>query len=319
MKTIAVLTSGGDSPGMNACIRAITRAGIDKGFRVVGVKRGYQGLIDGEFITLTKRSVGNILHTGGTILKTSRCNEFLTNAGFNKALENIKRAQIDGVIVIGGDGSFKGAIKLAEAGVKVIAIPGTIDNDLHYTDYTLGFDTCVNTITSIVNNIRDTSLSHERITVVEVMGAECGDVALSVGAAVGADYIIVPEEKFNINDLYYKLQNNYKDGKAYSIIILSEAVGSAPEVAKLISANTGLQARPLVVGHIQRGGSPSNADRILALRFGNRAVEMLAEGKGGFALGILNNKINEVVLQKVFVSKRKFDHELYRISMNLSK
>ena len=319
MKTIAVLTSGGDAPGMNACIRAITRSALSRGFKVIGVKRGYSGLIDGEFIPLTSRSVGNILQTGGTILKTSRCPEFLTDNGFKKALENIKKAKIDGLIVIGGDGSYRGAYNLSKAGVKVVTVPGTIDNDLHYTDYTLGFDTAVNTIVQLVNNVRDTSLAHDRISVVEVMGAYCGDIALNVGAATGADYIIVPEVKFEPKKLYEKLVNNTKNGKACSIVILNEKVASAGDLAKMISKNTGLEVRPLVVGHIQRGGAPTADDRIMAVKFGVRAVELLSEDIGGRAIGIYADKVMDQPIERAIEEARRgFDMELYRMTQELS-
>ena len=318
MKTIAILTSGGDSPGMNACIRALTRSAIAKGYKVIGVKRGYSGLIDGEFIPLTSRSVGNILHSGGTMLKTSRSPEFLTKEGFNKALNNIKKAKIDGLVVIGGDGSYKGALELSKAGVSVVTIPGTIDNDLHYTDYTLGFDTAVNTIVQLVNNVRDTSLSHDRISVIEVMGAYCGDVALNVGAATGADYIIVPEVKFEPKKLYEKLIKNTKNGKNCSIVILNEKVSSAGELSKAIEKNTGLDVRPLVIGHIQRGGAPTADDRIMAVKFGVRAIELLASGKSGYAIGIHADKVMEVPLEQAFNNTRKFDMELYNMAMELS-
>lgn len=318
MKTIAVLTSGGDAPGMNACIRAITRSALAKGLKVVGVKRGYSGLIDGEFIPLNSRSVGNILHSGGTILKTSRCPEFLTKEGFSKALSNIKKAKIDGIVVIGGDGSYKGALELCKAGVAVVAVPGTIDNDLHYTDYTLGFDTAVNTIVQLVNNVRDTSLSHDRISVIEVMGAYCGDIALNVGAATGADYIIVPEVKFEPKKLYERLVNNTKNGKACSIVILNEKIAGAGELASMIAKNTGLDVRPLVVGHIQRGGAPTADDRIMAVKFGVRAIELLTSGKYGMAVGIMADKVMEVPLEKAFENTRKFDMELYRMTQELS-
>ncbi|MBR2909548.1 MAG: 6-phosphofructokinase [Clostridia bacterium] len=318
MKTIAVLTSGGDAPGMNACIRAITRSALSKGIKVIGVKRGYSGLIDGEFVALTSRSVGNILHTGGTILKTSRCPEFLTKEGFNKALANIKKAKIDGLIVIGGDGSYRGALELAKAGVNVVAIPGTIDNDLHYTDYTLGFDTAVNTIVQLVNNVRDTSLAHDRISVIEVMGAYCGDIALNVGAATGADYIIVPEVKFEPKKLYDRLLQNTKNGKLCSIVILNEKVAGAGELATMIAKNTGLDVRPLVVAHIQRGGTPTADDRIMAVKFGAKAVELLVSGNSGQAIGIYADKVMSVPLDKAFENTRKFDMELYKMTQNLS-
>lgn len=318
MKTLGILTSGGDCPGMNACIRALTRIAIKEGYKVVGIKRGYQGLIDGEFIALNTRSVGNILHLGGTILKTSRCQEFLTPEGFKKAVLNLKKAKIDSLVVIGGDGSFKGAQNLCEAGINVVTVPGTIDNDLHYTDYTLGFDTAVNTIVQMVNNVRDTSLSHERISVVEVMGANCGDIALNVGVASGADYIIVPEVKFNPNDLYSKLIANDNNGKSCSIIILNEKVASAGDLSKAIEKNTGLTVRPLVVGHVQRGGAPTADDRILAVMFASRAIELLKEGKSGYAVGVHADKVIEVPLNKANNGKRKFDMELYKRASELS-
>lgn len=318
MKTIGILTSGGDSPAMNACIRSVTRSAIQKGFKVLGVMRGYKGLIDGEFVSLTTRSVGNILQLGGTILKTSRCPEFLTKEGFVKAINNIKKAKIDALVIIGGDGSFKGAINLMNAGVNVVSIPATIDNDLKYTDYTLGFDTAVNTIVQLVNNIRDTSLAHERISVVEVMGAHCGDIALNVGAATGADYIIVPEVKFNPKDLYEKLLKNAQNGKTYSIVVVNEKVASAPEISKLIEKNTKLAVRPLVIGHIQRGGNPTADDRVLAMQFGHRAVELISNNNCGYAVGVLNNKIIEVPLEKAFEETRKFDIEMFKMAMDLS-
>lgn len=318
MKTIGILTSGGDSPAMNACIRSVTRSAIQQGFKVLGVMRGYKGLIDGEFVPLTTRSVGNILQLGGTILKTSRCPEFLTKEGFVKAINNIKKAKIDALVIIGGDGSFKGAINLMNEGVNVVSIPATIDNDLKYTDYTLGFDTAVNTIVQLVNNIRDTSLAHERISVVEVMGAHCGDIALNVGAATGADYIIVPEVKFNPKDLYEKLLKNAQNGKTYSIVVVNEKVASAPEISKLIEKNTKLAVRPLVIGHIQRGGNPTADDRVLAMQFGHRAVELISNNNCGYAVGVLNNKIIEVPLEKSFEETRKFDIEMFKMAMDLS-
>jgi len=318
MKTIGILTSGGDSPAMNACIRAVTRCAIKQGFKVLGVMRGYKGLIDGEFVPLTTRSVGNILQLGGTILKTSRCSEFLTKEGFDKALKNIKKAKIDALVIIGGDGSFKGAINLKNSGVNVVSIPATIDNDLKYTDYTLGFDTAVNTIVQLVNNIRDTSLAHERISVVEVMGANCGDIALNVGSATGADYIIVPEVKFNPKDLYEKLLRNAQNGKKYSIVVVNEKVASAPEISKLIEKNTSLAVRPLVIGHIQRGGTPTADDRVLAMQFGCKAVELIKNNNCGFAVGVLNNKIIEIPLEQAFNETRKFDIEMFKMAMELS-
>lgn len=318
MKTIGVLTSGGDCPGMNACIRAITRSAIKNGCKVIGIKRGYQGLIDGEFISLTNRIVGNILQVGGTFLKTSRCPNFLTPDGFKTALDNLKNANIDGLVVIGGDGSYRGALELAKAGVKVVAVPATIDNDLYYTDFTLGFDTAVNTIVQLVNNIRDTSSAHDRISVVEVMGAGCGDIALNVGASTGADFIIVPEVDFYPNDLFNKLISNYNNGKTSSIVIVNERMGSASDVAEIIQKATKLSVRPVVIGHIQRGGAPTADDRILALQFGVKAVELLMQGKSGLALGVVKNDIISVKIEKAINSEKRFDYNLYKTAMDIS-
>lgn len=318
MKTIGVLTSGGDSPGMNACIRAITRTAIKNNLKVVGIMRGYQGLIDGEFVELTARFVGNILQLGGTVLKTSRSAEFKTKAGFEKALENIKKAKIDVLFVIGGDGSFNGALSLAKAGVKVIAIPASIDNDLKYTDYTIGFDTAVNTIVSLVNNIRDTSMAHERITVVEVMGAYCGDIALNAGVASGADYILVPEVKFEPKKLYEKLMINNKNGKLCNIIVANENVMSSEKLAKEITKNTGLEVRFANVGHIQRGGSPTANDRIRATMFGIHAVSEMMQGKYNFAVGVRAEKVMSVPIERAFDKYREFDKSLYDMIMEIS-
>ena len=318
MKTIAVLTSGGDAPGMNACIRAITRSALSRGFKVIGVKRGYSGLIDGEFIPLTSRSVGNILQTGGTILKTSRCPEFLTDNGFKKALENIKNAKIDGLIVIGGDGSYRGAYNLSKAGVKVVTVPGTIDNDLAYTDYTVGFDTAVNTVLWAINNLRDTMHSHDRVCLLEVMGRHCGDIALYAGVAGGAEYVLVPEIPYDLDEIASKIKKSYKRGKTSNMIILAEGAGNRDEIAAYVHEKSGIGVKVTNFGYIQRGGSPNMQDRILAARFGYKAVELLRDGAESCAIGIRDNKVITVPFSEINKRVRPFDKDLYEIAHVLS-
>lgn len=313
MKKILVLTSGGDAPGMNACIRSVVRIARAKGLEVVGAMRGYRGLIDGVFVELKNETVGNILHTGGTMLLTSRCDEFLTKAGQEKALGNLKRLGIDGVIVIGGNGSFAGAQVLEKAGMLVACVPGTIDNDLYYTNYTLGFDTAVNTITGLINNIRDTAQSHERPSVVEVMGAECGDIALAVGAACGAEMILVPEMKTEFSDVCRGVSCCAARGKNSCLIITNERAFSADELSARLNKELGVSSRPLVVGHIQRGGSPSARDRVLALNFGARAVELLLSNNSG-AIGVVGGEYIVCPIKNALNGKRKFNKEEYKLA-----
>lgn len=314
MKKIAVLTSGGDAPGMNAAIRAVVRTAVSNKIEVIGFLRGYQGLIDNDFVHLSVRDVGNIIQSGGTMLKTSRCHDFMTTPGFKKAMNNLAKNKVDGLVVIGGDGSYKGADAISKAGVKAIAIPGTIDNDLHYTDFTLGFDTAVDTIVSLMNNIRDTANSHERLSVVEVMGATCGDIALYSGIACGAEIIIVPEVKMSVNQICEKLVKSQKERKRSSIIMLAEGAGKASELLKKIKGNTGIEGRELVVGHLQRGGSPSTIDRVYGTRFGNQAVNLLMEGKGGLALGVRCNKLISVPIIDALNTEKVFNMDLYKLN-----
>lgn len=317
MKNIAVLTSGGDSPGMNACIRAVVRYGIAEGLNVYGVKRGYAGLIDDEIELLSTRSVGNIIQTGGTILRTARCLEFKTEEGQEKAISNLKKRGIEGLVVIGGDGSFHGAQKLIEKGILCACIPGTIDNNLFYTDYTLGFDTATNTIVNLINNVRDTSMSHDRVSIIETMGAGCGDLALNAGLAAGADAIIVPEMEFSIDDICQKLLKSRHSNKQFSIIVTSEHVIEASELAKLITEKCGLECRWLILGHIQRGGSPTAFDRNLATNFGVKAVDELKEGKAG-VVGFRNGKYIYVTIEEALSGTRKFNVDEYKIAEKLS-
>lgn len=318
MKKIAVLTSGGDSPAMNAAIRAVVRVALEKGIKVLGVHRGYNGLINGEVFEMDRHSVSDIIQRGGTILRTARSEEFKTEEGRQKALNVIKVLRIDGVIVIGGDGSFRGADLLSDLGVPTIGIPGTIDNDLPYTDYTIGFDTALNTAIDAINKIRDTSSSHERVSVIEVMGRNCGDLALYAGIAGGAEQVIIPEQPSKIEDICESIFAGKRIGKLHNIIILAEGVGGAQKLAKDIERITSIETRATVLGYIQRGGSPSASDRILASRMGNRAVKALIEGKTARVVGIRNNKIIDMDIKEALAMKKEFNKDLYELSISLS-
>ncbi|MEG0133225.1 MAG: 6-phosphofructokinase [Clostridium sp.] len=318
MKRIAVLTSGGDSPAMNAAIRAVVRTGIGKGIKVFGVHRGYNGLINGELFEMDKQSVSDIIQRGGTILRTARSEEFRTPEGRERALNVIKVLKIDGVVVIGGDGSFKGADLLSDLGVATVGVPGTIDNDLEYTDYTIGFDTALNTAIDAINKIRDTSSSHERVSVIEVMGRNCGELALFAGIAGGAEQVIIPEKSFAIEDICENIFKGKRCGKLHNIIILAEGVGGAQKLAKKIEEITSIETRATVLGYIQRGGSPSAFDRILASRMGNKAVETLMSGKSARVIGIKGNKIIDMDIKEALAMESQFDEELYKLSIDLS-
>lgn len=318
MKTIAVLTSGGDAPGMNAAIRAVVRAGLDKGFRVMGIQRGYSGLLNGEIFEMNRHSVSDIIQRGGTILKTARCDEFKKEEVRKKAAQILRVYGIDGLVVIGGDGSFTGAKLLSELGVKTIGIPGTIDNDLPYTEYTLGFDTALNTVLDAINKLRDTSTSHERISIVEVMGRNCGDIALFAGLAGGAESIIVPEKGYELDDICKTILDGKQKGKIHNLIIVAEGVGGANELAEKIEDITDIETRATILGHIQRGGSPSAFDRILASRMGARAVELLAEGKTARVIGIKGGEIIDLDTNEALAIPRKFDEKMYEIARSLS-
>lgn len=318
MKKIAVLTSGGDSPAMNAAIRAVVRVALEKGIKVLGVHRGYNGLINGEVFEMDRHSVSDIIQRGGTILRTARSEEFKTEEGRQKALNVIKVLRIDGVIVIGGDGSFRGADLLSDLGVPTIGVPGTIDNDLPYTDYTIGFDTALNTAIDAINKIRDTSSSHERVSVIEVMGRNCGDLALYAGIAGGAEQVIIPEKPSKIEDICESIFAGKRIGKLHNIIILAEGVGGAQKLAKDIERITSIETRATVLGYIQRGGSPSASDRILASRMGNRAVKALIEGKTARVVGIRHNKIIDMDIKEALAMKKEFNKDLYELSISLS-
>ncbi|MBR1974448.1 MAG: 6-phosphofructokinase [Clostridia bacterium] len=319
MKRIGLLTSGGDAPGMNAAIRAVVRSGIYYGMEVYGIERGYAGLIEDNVYPMEMRSVSNIVQCGGTKLRTARCMEMLTVEGQKKAVDTLEKHGIEGLVVIGGDGSFRGAKILSEQyGVPTIGIPGTIDNDLEYTDYTLGFDTAVNTCLDIINKLRDTMTSHERVSVVEVMGRHCGDIALYSGIASGAEIIVVPEIAFDMSDIVERINRSRASGKHSNIIVIAEGVMSADDFAKQLQAVTPYSVRPTCIGHVQRGGSPSMADRMLAAQFGNKAVRLLKEGHGNRVVGIHDNKIIDMDIIEAVSMKKTFNYELYETLQMIS-
>ncbi|MFC0187897.1 6-phosphofructokinase [Fictibacillus aquaticus] len=318
MKRIGVLTSGGDSPGMNAAIRAVVRKGMFHNLEVYGIYNGYAGLIAGNIKKLELGSVGDIIHRGGTMLYSARCEEFKTPEGQKKGIEQLKKFGIEGLVVIGGDGSFQGAKKLTEQGYPTIGVPGTIDNDIPGTDFTIGFDTALNTIIGAIDKIRDTATSHERTYIIEVMGRDAGDLALWAGLADGAETILIPEAKHEMEDVVQKLKRGHERGKKHSIIIVAEGVGSGGDVANKIEEMTGFETRVTVLGHIQRGGSPTAADRVLASRLGARAVELLLEGKAGRTVGIENNKLVDYDITEVLGRKHAIDEGMYRLSEELS-
>ncbi|RYM06922.1 6-phosphofructokinase [Sporolactobacillus sp. THM7-7] len=318
MKKIGVLTSGGDAPGMNAAIRAVVRAGIYRGIEVYGIYHGYRGLITGNIKKLNVSDVGDIVQRGGTILYTARCEEFKTEEGRQKGIEQLKKFGIEGLVVIGGDGSFRGGVKLTELGFPTIGIPGTIDNDIPGTDFTIGFDTALNTIIDAIDKIRDTATSHERRFIVEVMGRGCGDLAMWAGLADGAETIMVPEKKESIDTIVERLNRGLQRGKKHNIILVAEGVGSANDVADAIKARANMDTRVTVLGHVQRGGSPTAFDRVLASRMGSRAVELLLKGEKGKMIAVQNNKIVTHDILNVLTKKHEFNNDLYKLAKELS-
>ncbi|HIS68706.1 MAG TPA: 6-phosphofructokinase [Candidatus Gallacutalibacter stercoravium] len=319
VKSIAVLTSGGDAPGMNAAIRAVVRAGINNEMRVIGVRRGYNGLISGDVFEMNLRSVSDIIHRGGTMLFTARSPEFNTPAGVQKAADTCRRLGVDGVVVIGGDGSFRGARDLTAAGIPCVGIPGTIDNDIQCSEYTVGFDTAMNTAMEMVDRLRDTSQSHDRCSVVEVMGRRCGDIALNTGIAVGATSILVPEIPYDLQrDVIDRMRFTQKTGKKHFIIIVAEGVGGVEELAKEIQKQTGVESRATVLGHVQRGGSPTLRDRVVASEMGNRAVDILKNGMGNRVVAVKDGRIVDYDITEALNMKKTFNKELYEIALKIS-
>ncbi len=310
LKRIAVLTSGGDSPGMNAAIRAVTRTAIYGGLEVVGVQRGYEGLLEGDFIPLGKGSVGSIIHRGGTFLRTARSERFKTEEGQTEALARLEEAGIDALVVIGGEGSYKGAWELHKKGFPVIGLPGTIDNDIAGTDETIGFDTAVNTALEAVQKLRDTASSHDRLFIVEVMGRRTGYLALEVGVASGAEAAIVPEVPFSLEKIVEKLHYSRKRGKTHSMIILAEGVMPAERLKSALMDTAGYEARVTVLGHVLRGGSPTSFDTVLASRMGVKAVQALMAGERGVMVGVCCGRMNLAPLPVAWEEKKCLNPEL---------
>lgn len=319
MKTIGVLTSGGDAPGMNAAIRAVVRTGCESGMRVLGIRRGYSGLINGDMVEMDLRSVSDIIHRGGTMLYTARCPEFKTEEGIQKAVDVCHETGMEGIVVIGGDGSFRGARDLSLHGIPCVAMPGTIDNDVACCDYTVGYDTAMNTIMDMVDRIRDTTESHDRCSVVEVMGRRAGYLALNVGIACGATSIIVPEIPFDFEkDIIERMFATSATGKKHFIIIVAEGVGHVIEMSEKIQARTGIETRATILGHVQRGGSPSLRDRVLASEMGYHAVLLLLDGKSNRVVTIQNDHILDYDIEEALQMKKPFDFELYRMAHEIS-
>jgi 6-phosphofructokinase 1 len=314
IKRIGVLTSGGDAPGMNAAIRSVVRSALAYKLEVIGIYRGYAGLINEELKQLDHRSVSNIINRGGTILKTARCEEFLTEEGQRRATQVLKKNKIDSLVLIGGDGTYRGGIALSKQwGIPCIGVPGTIDNDLNGTDATIGSDTAVNTALEAIDKIRDTATSMERIFVLEVMGRESGFIALQVGVAAGVEDCLIPEKDFDLDRMCHEIVEGNIRGKVSWIIVVAEGKARAEDVARQITNITSLETRVVVLGHIQRGGAPTARDRILASRFGAEAVELLLRGESAKAVGIISDDVNIVDLETA-VSKKEFkEDKLYQL------
>ncbi len=316
MKKIGVLTSGGDAPGMNACIRAVVRCGVSHGLEVIGIRRGYCGILEKDFVRLDSRSVANIIHRGGTILETARCEEMKTEEGVKRAVQNLEEEGIDGLITIGGDGTFRGAAALAEAGkVKVIGVPGTIDNDVYGTDYSIGFDTAINTALDAIDKIRDTAGSLPRPFFIEVMGRNRGFIALDVGVAGGAENILVPELETSIEQLTVDIERSFQRGKKASIVIVAEGdeAGGALSIAQKVWEKLKMEYRICVLGHIQRGGMPTARDRVLASKLGAAAVEALLGGMSGYMVGELKGEIAFTPLRDTWQKRKELDTHLLRL------
>ncbi len=318
-KSIAVLTSGGDAPGMNAAIRAVVRSAISFGMKVYGVNRGYNGLMSGDFEEMNLRSVSDIISDGGTFLFSARSPEFNSKEGVKKAADMCREKGIDGVVVIGGDGSFRGARDLVGAGIMCIGIPGTIDNDIACTDFTIGYDTALNTAMDMIDRVRDTSESHDRCSVVEVMGRRCGDIALNVGISVGALATLVPEVPFDYQEeIIDRMKMAQSTGKKHFIIVAAEGVGHTEELTRRIEADTGIESRATILGHVQRGGSPTLRDRVIASRMGYHAVELLKNGSDNRVVAMRGDDIVDYDITEALNMERVFDRNLYEISYKLS-
>ena len=319
MTAIGVLTSGGDAPGMNAAVRAVVRTAVSMGIKCYGIHRGYNGLIEGDIVELTARDVSDIIHRGGTILYTARSPLFKTEEGMKTAIENCKKFGIQGIVVIGGDGSYRGARDLSERGIPCVGLPGTIDNDISSTDYTIGFDTAMNTAMEMVDKIRDTAQSHERCSVVEVMGRHAGWIALETGIAVGASAILVPEVSFDFEkDIINKILMTQQSGKKHFIVVVAEGVGNVDGLAKQIAETTGIETRATVLGHVQRGGSPTVRDREMASCMGNYAVNLLSKGIGNRVVSYRDGKLVDYDIFEALNMTKEFNLEKYNLSSTIS-
>ena len=319
MKTIGVLTSGGDAPGMNAAIRAVVRTACESGMTVYGINRGYQGLIDEDIRELNIRSVSDIIHRGGTMLYSARCLAFKEEEGMQKAIATCKKFGIEGIVVIGGDGSFRGARDLSLRGIPCIGVPGTIDNDIVCSDYTIGYDTCLNTIMDMVDRLRDTVESHSRCMVIEVMGNRCGDLTLNSGIAVGATAIVIPEIHSDVEKhVIERIRRTQKTDKKHFTIMVAEGIGGVAELAKKIQDECGVESRSMVLGHVQRGGSPSARDRVMASEMGYHAVQLLMKGIGNRVVVIKDDKMIDLDIYEALNMKKPVDETLYKIAHEIS-
>ena len=324
MKTIGVLTSGGDAPGMNAAVRAVVRTACENNVKVYGIDRGYQGLMEGNLIPMEIRSVCDIIHRGGTVLHSARSKEFNTEEGMKKAIDMCNAYGIEGIVVIGGDGSFRGARDLSERGIPCVGVPGTIDNDIACCDYTIGYDTCMNTIMEMVDRIRDTSASHDRCSVIEVMGRRAGYLALNAGIAVGATAILIPEVDFDLNrDVFERIRRTQRTGKKHFLVIVAEGIAAdgiitVDELAKAIEAETGVESRAMVLAHVQRGGSPTVRDRVVASQMGYHAVELLMNGIGNRVVAMQKDQIVDFDIFEALNMKKHIDMDLYKMANVIS-
>ena len=319
IKTVGVLTSGGDAPGMNAAIRAVVRTGIYNGLKVVGVRKGYNGLICGDISEMDSRSVSDIVHRGGTMLRTARCMEFKTEEGVKKAVNMARVFRMDALVVIGGDGSFRGARDLCRLGLPVIGIPGTIDNDIGCSEYTIGYDTALNTVQDAMDKIRDTAYSHERCSVLEVMGRHAGYIALNIGIACGAEVVLLPEKPFDFDNNILKpiIEGRNRGKKQYSVIV-AEGVGGALEIAKKIEEVTGIESRATILGHLQRGGSPTVKDRVMASMMGAHAMNILKEGIINRIIAVKDSKVVDIEINEALSIEKQIDNEMVELSRILS-
>ena len=317
VKCIGILTSGGDAPGMNAAIRAVTRTCLNKGIKVYGVRLGYKGLHDGDFIEFDSHSTRNIINIGGTFLKSARFPEFKDPEVRKEAIEQMKKVGMEALVVIGGDGSYNGALKLTEMGINCIGIPGTIDNDIPDTDFTIGFDTALNTIVDALDKLRDTSSSHQRCTILEVMGRRCGDLAVHAGLACGAEMIVTSESGFDEAEIIETLKRSKASDTKHALVVITEHITDVHALAKRIEEATGFETRANVLGHMQRGGSPTARDRVLATRLGIKAVELLEEGKGGLCVSDVKGEIIGLPIEEVLSHKRKVNQGIYEDVLKL--